>query len=136
MDILARQVIALHEGANLPNADRLNRLGRVINWVIKVRGWKAVGMSIYRPTSRIRAYSPSSAFSINDILSPSLDLHPFLSNHRVVLFDPSDRSTSSHSDCRSMGNTCGPPPLASFAPYGPILTIGTIGSGYTFAHSI
>ncbi|CAK9785549.1 ARM repeat-containing protein [Cutaneotrichosporon oleaginosum] len=41
MDALAAALDNLQAG-KAPNAARLARLGRVVNWVVKVRGWKAV----------------------------------------------------------------------------------------------
>lgn len=42
---LARGLRALHsdEGPSNVSSPDLLSLGRVINWVVKVRGWKAVG---------------------------------------------------------------------------------------------
>jgi hypothetical protein len=54
MDRLREAVVALgDEGAQLHiDSARLNRLGRVIGWIIKVRGWKAVGeLAVSSPIS-------------------------------------------------------------------------------------
>lgn len=47
MQLLEKSLHAIVEEdrhtSNPVNPKRLERLGRVLNWVVKVRGWKAVG---------------------------------------------------------------------------------------------
>jgi hypothetical protein len=44
MSLLGTQLASLAEGTGpQPNPARLARIGRLVNWVVKVRGWKAVG---------------------------------------------------------------------------------------------
>lgn len=42
MTVLGKQLALLAEGRE-PDAARFARIGRVLNWVVKVRGWKSVG---------------------------------------------------------------------------------------------
>lgn len=42
MAALGKQLALLTDGRE-PDATRFARIGRVINWVVKVRGWKSVG---------------------------------------------------------------------------------------------
>lgn len=44
MAVLGTQLARLSGSAAgpVPNAERLARVGRLVNWVVKVRGWKAV----------------------------------------------------------------------------------------------
>jgi hypothetical protein len=42
MLVLGTQLQRLAENGPAPNNARLARVGRLVNWVVKVRGWKAV----------------------------------------------------------------------------------------------
>jgi hypothetical protein len=42
LEDLSKALIKLEQGGHL-DSNRFHRLGRSINWVIKVRGWKGVG---------------------------------------------------------------------------------------------
>lgn len=52
--------------SNPVNTKRLERLGRVLNWVVKVRGWKAVGKYINACRLQLPTMTCSSPLSINN----------------------------------------------------------------------
>lgn len=52
--------------SNPVNPKRLERLGRVLNWVVKVRGWKAVGKYLNDCRLQLLTMTCSPPFSIND----------------------------------------------------------------------
>ena len=45
MTLLSTYLPWLVDGENIVNPTRLARIGRLVNWVLKVRGWKAIGGS-------------------------------------------------------------------------------------------
>lgn len=49
MDKLAQAISIILSEEGHVDQTRLNRLGEVINWIIKVRGWKTIGMYAYLP---------------------------------------------------------------------------------------
>jgi hypothetical protein len=44
LEDLSKALAKLEQGGH-PDLNRFHRLGRAINWVVKVRGWKGVGES-------------------------------------------------------------------------------------------
>jgi hypothetical protein len=51
--------VLAHQLQNAGEPKRLYRLGSLINWVVKVRGWKAVGESLGRATLMLVPHFPS-----------------------------------------------------------------------------
>ena len=119
MDVLASHLKRVVNEDAAISAVRLARVGQMVNWIVKVRGWKAIGRFL---------------MSVWTYFSPLLPLrHPAsphtnrssLSAHFRRLYEPYDFASSSRLLARRLGTPGGPSSLARPSPHRTIPALRT-----------
>lgn len=117
MAVLAPALTSLaDEPSSRINEGRLHRLGKVINWVVKVRGWKVIGELRFAPLWTAGLTS-SLAFSLRHLQPTCARNAPFPSSNRVIIKYSRYTPPPTPLITRCMATPSSSAPMAGLAPH-------------------